>query len=258
MISSLGNYFDAIYVINLDRRTDRWVQAQAELELCGIDTAERWPAYDCPSCGVYGCLKSHRSLIKKIAEGPGRNALILEDDFQLLTIELLIKAGFTPDSEVMKLFLSAPFPPQYARMADIDYDASERFKALISELPADWDVLYLGGGYQKPPLSRVSAHVIRNAGMLCTHAYAISKHHAREFSEALDKNIPQQDPVDGKIVDGIGAIDSILATWAPHHLYYTISPRLFIQRPQSRSDVNLGDGEGFPYSLTDAAHEAMV
>jgi GR25 family glycosyltransferase involved in LPS biosynthesis len=38
--------FDAIYCINLDRRTDRWEQASEEFKKAGINHVHRWSAVD--------------------------------------------------------------------------------------------------------------------------------------------------------------------------------------------------------------------
>jgi hypothetical protein len=122
---NLKNYFDRVYVINLDRRPDRFESFNKELEKHGIEEVERFSAIDGTTImsngipllvGELGVLESHHQIIKKCIEDNVKNVLILEDDVY-----------FT--NEILKLD---------------DY---------IKSVPSDWDFIYFGGNhvYGEPP-----------------------------------------------------------------------------------------------------------
>ena len=118
-------YFDKVYVINLDRRPDRFDSFKKELEKYGIEEVERFSAIDGTTimsneipllAGELGVLESHLQIIKKCREENVKNVLILEDDVY-----------FT--NEILKL-------DEY-----------------INNVPSDWDFIYFGGNhvYGQPP-----------------------------------------------------------------------------------------------------------
>lgn len=241
-----SEYFDGnIFCLNRNSRPDRWAEAQAELVLCGITRCERFPAvHDGASNGASGCAASHRSMWRRIAVGAGSRALIFEDDFKFLTRSELTRVGYVDTQNEVRIFDSCP--GQFL---------TERFEFLIGHVPPIWDLLYLGGGYECKPHNRVNRYVIRNAGMLCTHAYAISREYAQRMTAHLDSGYPHEsDPIVHS-----GPPDSVLASLSKSLdvFSYTLSPRLFIQRPTSQSDID-PKPPGFPWSMTDSAHEMMV
>jgi GR25 family glycosyltransferase involved in LPS biosynthesis len=228
-MQTVDSYFDRIFLINLDRRPDRWAESQKELAMCGIEKCQRLPA-------VGGPCDSHTVLWEELADGKLENRLLVfEDDFMLTTREVLLKAGYQPTQEEVVIFDSCP-----------GATLEKRFGVMIDEVPESWDLLYLGGGYECEPRCRVRKHVIRNRGMLTTHAYAMSRKFARRLCESRVY---------------IGNVDSILAEWSKKDdVYsYTLSPRLFIQRPSSPSArMDPPPPIGFPWDQTDSRHEKMV
>lgn len=153
MLTPLEKYFDGhILVINLDRREDRWRQAQALLAEFGITTATRVSAVDRPLCGgvpsaTYGCNRSHVKVLDLILQQRWERALVLEDDFDILHED---------------------FQAKFAQMArEVDAVAPE------------WDMLYLGGGYGGPPIARLTPHVIRCGAMFTASSFGISQAMAR-------------------------------------------------------------------------------
>jgi glycosyl transferase family 25 len=82
--------------INLDRRTDRRAEMEAELAKIGM-TAERFPAIE-RKPGALGCGLSHLAVLRKAKEERWENVLILEDDFTFLvdgpTFDQDLKAVF--------------------------------------------------------------------------------------------------------------------------------------------------------------------
>jgi len=156
MGSILNSYFDKIYCINLDKRTDRWNEVQAQFKKHGIEV-ERFSAENGNTMGwkkdkytlkpgafngVAGCIASHIKLYKIAKENNYKNILIIEDD------------------------------------CDFIDDLNEKFSKLIKEVPEDWDLLYLGGvhesryGTQFKP-ERLTDNVLIGKRIITTTCYAI-------------------------------------------------------------------------------------
>jgi glycosyl transferase family 25 len=76
------NFISGSIYINLDKRTDRREQLEAQLEEYGL-TAERFSAIP-DEHGLIGCMKSHLAVLKLARERNWENILILEDDFEIL------------------------------------------------------------------------------------------------------------------------------------------------------------------------------
>jgi hypothetical protein len=123
---NLSKYFDKIYVINLDRRPDRYEEFQKEISKYGIENVERFSAIDgvtiTPNnmkllAGEIGVLESHLEIVKKCKEEGLKNVLIMEDDVYF-------------SDEILKL---------------------DEYMAAV---PEDWEFLYFGGNhvYGEPPI----------------------------------------------------------------------------------------------------------
>lgn len=131
--SQLNQFFDTIYVITLDRATDRQQHIKKELDglqyqfFAGKDkqqfsveelrqkgiydeqAARRHHRYGKPMQVGQICVSwSHAAVYKEIVEKGYRNALIMEDDVV------------------------------------IDREQAKNFSAILSSLPTGWEVLYLG------------------------------------------------------------------------------------------------------------------
>ena len=79
------DFFDEIYCINLERRTDRWKQCQSEFDKIGIsDRVIKFNAFDNKENPKKGCYDSHLSVIKLAYERKLKNVLIFEDDVAFL------------------------------------------------------------------------------------------------------------------------------------------------------------------------------
>lgn len=93
-------HIDCVYYINLDRRTDRRVQIESELDRLGVSQEKRVriPGVPTPGFGILGCGLAHKGVIETFLESPHKNCLILEDDFT-----------FNVDIDYAHLLLSAIF-----------------------------------------------------------------------------------------------------------------------------------------------------
>ena len=88
------------------------------------------------SAGAYGCLLSHLQVVRDARKRGLPGLLILEDD--------------------------VVFDPSF----------SEKFPVFIRDLPADWDMLFLGALQREDPVP-VAEHVVRIRRAYSTYAYAL-------------------------------------------------------------------------------------
>ncbi len=95
------DFFDEIYCINLDERTDRWEHSCKQFDILEIsdrvkkfsaikpDYDERWHRsvpwgkgkYAYPLKGAVGCAESHKAIITIAKEQNLKNVMVFEDDF---------------------------------------------------------------------------------------------------------------------------------------------------------------------------------
>lgn len=154
-MSPIETYFDKIFVINLERRADRWDHVLQQMRLLGIENFERFNAYDRPldhnrnPSGNQGCTASHRALYEIISYHGWNRVLIFEDDFSVCVDN-----------------------PQ------------QQFQKMVGQVPDNWDMLYLGGHYADEPknFTRISRHVIKCGRMFTTSSYAITSGFARKIA----------------------------------------------------------------------------
>lgn len=140
------NLFPLKICINLDRRPERWQRMQrafAKQELRDVRRVSAVDGHATPlppdwihTPGAYGCLRSHLQVVREARAAGASSVLIFEDD--------------------------AVFDPQF----------KEKFAAFIRELPADWDMLFLGALHKDEP-TRISEHIARITKANSTFAYAI-------------------------------------------------------------------------------------
>ena len=149
------DFFTNIYVINLDRRKDRWASIQNELRKLGVaDRAVRIPGVDLGSHA--GCTASHKKFLDiAIANGKGVS-LVIEDD------------AFICD-DWSKILLSSLNGHLNSNIPPFKHNG----------VPGDWDLLYLG--YNLDPYSAgtrppnfISHNLIELYGCLTTHMYAVN------------------------------------------------------------------------------------
>jgi GR25 family glycosyltransferase involved in LPS biosynthesis len=145
----LYDLFPLIYCINLDKRKDRWDDAQEEFEKVGIKP-KRFSAIE-NNNSAYGCYLSHVKILEE-AEKKRQNVLIFEDDIEFINYD--------------KDFISSALEEMYY-------------------FPW-WDMLYLGGNILKP-FYQVSNYWAKLNHCQSTHAYGINKHFVSRLLEWLKK-----------------------------------------------------------------------
>jgi GR25 family glycosyltransferase involved in LPS biosynthesis len=142
-MGKLNEYFDKIYCINLNRRTDRWESISKLFESEGI-IVDRFPAIDKRnikhekpiSDGQVACLVSHHNILLHSLQKKYEKILIFEDD------------------------------------AVFDKGLVDFFEDNINKIPEDWEFLYLGGNHLNG-LTKIHDNVYRMHSSLATHAYAV-------------------------------------------------------------------------------------
>ncbi len=134
-MNNFFDYFDAIYCINLDCRTDRWEAVQREFDRVGIrERVVRFSAIETPGNGHAGCMLSHRAIIQKAKDMWWENVLVFEDDVVFIGENLI--------------------------------------KNLPKKMPRHWSLFYLGGLFvsiDKPFLEPCN-DFLRGAGIRWTQA----------------------------------------------------------------------------------------
>lgn len=129
-------FFDKVFLINLDSRTDRLKIADCHLKEQGIEY-ERFPAIKNEN-GIKGLILTMRELFKECLSRGYNNVLVLEDDAQML-------------------FPAVPF-----------------LNEIIPQLPNDYDCFHLGLNLLTNP-QRVSSNILLINTSYATHAVAYSK-----------------------------------------------------------------------------------
>ena len=161
------SFFEKIYCINLTSRTDRWGNCQAQFSKFGMSGVQRFDAIKCnhpnlsaKTNGHIGCSLSHYNIIKEAKLKNYSNILVLEDDFIFLK---------EPDEFNIKL------------------------KKSLDELPADWDVFYLGcnfvKGYDYEPTERYSNNLIKVNTGFCLHSVAYSARGIDKILKSFKRNL---------------------------------------------------------------------
>lgn len=83
------DYFDEIYCINLDKRTDRWEECKKEFSKIDLlEDVERFSAVE-KKDGRVGIIKSNLEIVKMAKEKGLENVLVFEDDVKFINNPLV-------------------------------------------------------------------------------------------------------------------------------------------------------------------------
>lgn len=128
------NIFDAIYCINLNKRSDRWKSMQDEFSKHEIlNNVVRFSAVE-KKDGRIGCLKSHIEILKLAKKNKYKNVLVFEDDIKILVDNF-----------------------------------SDITKTAFEQLPEKWDLFYLGANLHRQ-LPNYSDNLVKILQGFTTHA----------------------------------------------------------------------------------------
>ena len=182
------SFFEKIYIINLDERTDRWEKCLdifKEYELNSYERVsgvkileEQFPYLDQKSRSQLGCALSFYIILNNAFNNQFENILIFEDDFH-----------FVNNKE--KTF-------------DI-------LKTSIENLPNDWDIFYLGANimydFSNNPISFFKDKLFRLNSCYCMHSISFSKKAISTFISTF----PSEILFIKKILEDYKAIDIFMA-----------------------------------------------
>lgn len=242
---NINTYFSRVFIINLNRRPERWTQAVAECDKYGITNYERFEAVDGKNDdgtphGNKGCTQSHRRLWQKIAASDGERYLILEDDF----------ACFICDGRGSHLASD-----QWQRAVPTLAQFDEAFDGVTRAAGDGWDILMYGGGYANEPVERINPNIVKVSAFKTTSSYAVTRAFAKTMSEQTEAEGARLNPTD-PADSYIGAADDVLSSFMPNNNCWCVQPRIFIQRPNV-SDLN-GQDSNYYFSMSSMVHERMV
>jgi GR25 family glycosyltransferase involved in LPS biosynthesis len=187
------------FYINLDHRTDRRAEVEAELEKMGIP-CERFPAVKW-SPGIVGCNYSHIAVLKEARNRGYDSVLIFEDDFQ-----------FIVDKDTF-----------WSTMSSIEREVADSYDVVMLSYNAGHESTY------KP----YSDNLIKILGAQTTSGYIV---HSRMYDDLI--NIWEM-ATPKLIETGqhwIYALDQIWKRLQPGSNWYASKIRLGLQRP-SFSDI---------------------
>ena len=176
MSNNVISFFDAVFVINMDDRPDRWEVVIQMLTAYGFSNVERVSAcrpklsdiseddvadfnygpdrtldFDAYSQGAIGCLQSHRKVLDLAIKKGYKNYLVFEDD-------VILKEN-----------------------------TQEQLNRAIAELSGlDWDMFYLGGKHRsRRKVTPAGRELKRIFCTYTTHAYAVNKAFYSQLAQEL-------------------------------------------------------------------------
>jgi hypothetical protein len=170
---------EAAYCISLREREDRARAAEAQFHRVGLCRKVVFyrPARHA-SNPIVGIWESHRAVLSHALRHGCRSALVFEDD-------VVFSRGFGSRT-------------------------SRSLKRVIQDLPADWNILYLGHWPMR--MRFISAHLVSTSSA-CTHAYLAS--------ERLMRFIADRPYTDQVPLPGVGrGIDSVFARLSDTYAYF--------------------------------------
>lgn len=148
----VNEYFDAVYVINLDRRTDRMEKLDPQLNKLGIKY-ERFSAVDGNALNISPIIAGTMSHQYLLSRCENKRVLVLEDDAQFVD------------------------------------DFNEKFDEYMQHLPQDYDIFYLGALLPRHT-GKVddigNKYWFKQVLTTGSHAYSINPGRVKYFAHKLD------------------------------------------------------------------------
>lgn len=136
------DFFDTKICLNQKSRVDRWQQFEQEAARVRLKDVQQFYSIEASSAYESFCL-SQRVLLESFIASDGKVLLALEDD-------VIFK--------------------------DLSY-----FDEALTELPDNWDILYLGANVTDSRPHRISKHLFKIQSAWTTHAVAYSRKMAEEI-----------------------------------------------------------------------------
>jgi hypothetical protein len=167
---SFKDYFDITYCINLDKRTDRWEQAQVEFKKIGISVrrvsaidGSLYPEYAGLKPGANGCRLSHLKVLNMAIKNQYDKIFIAEDDI---------------------IF---------------DDNFNEKFESLEEQIPNDWDLIYLCANPHTGQRKFVNKNIYKMTGGYSSHSIIMRNTFFKKAIDAILSMPYQVDVVYGEL-----------------------------------------------------------
>jgi len=197
------DFFDGIFLINLDEREDRLKESINEFAKYDLKPkAFRFPAIKFntrhPMAGRAGCFSSHRAIIQLAKDNGLKNVLVFEDDFMFLQ------------------------NPKEVLQKNVEFLSKN-----------DWHLFYLGqtttSEVVEKPLEVVCDGVLRLRGGLATHTICYNQ----SIYDVLLNEIPGPEGIINWLMERESMDGFIMREIQPKNEFkcYTTDPMLCIQRP---------------------------
>ena len=160
----LNSFFDRIYCINLDHRTDRWEICEKLFKKFNLEVIRVSPIiigdeeHCCLRKAQLSLFRTHKNLIIEAKNQNLKNVLIFEDDVE-----------FCDEVE--------------------NYNGKsleERFSSSINFLPPNWDVFCLGAGIYTDNKILIGGEIYKIGYALTTHALSINNNYYDTIIKILD------------------------------------------------------------------------
>jgi glycosyl transferase family 25 len=203
----LNNYFDKIYCINLDRRTDRWDFCLKEFEKYDLNV-ERFSAVDgntdnyslgYPYDNELAGAISHLNVVKKSKESNLKNVLILEDD------------------------------------VIFHEDLNNLFTEFVKQLPNNWEGFLFGGNHIGGKL-QVSPNIGKINRSYALHAYGLNEKSYDYIINYLEHKIGKIIKEGKDVIKTSVAADFFMADTQQVLNWYCFTPHLAWQK-EDFSDI---------------------
>lgn len=196
----INEYFDKIYCINIDRRTDRWETCSKEFIKHDL-IVERFSAVDgnvinhnlgYPYDNELAGAMSHLNVIKTAKENNLKNVLILEDDVVFVD------------------------------------DLNEQFSTYVTQLPDNWDSIYFGGNHIGG-LVMIQPNVGKTRRTYALHAYGVNSRAYDTIINYMTTKINQTISGGKSGIQHSVAADYFIADLQPNMNFYCFRPHIAYQ-----------------------------
>ena len=166
------------FVINLDRRPDRWLEFEHQAKMCGLINYERFPAID-------GKLISYDQTAP-LPTGKYHLTLPINQREQIAMSQSACRKSHLKCIEMAKE-QNLPYVVIIEDDADFDPQIISKWQMNGFALPEDWQQMYFGAHHFRQP-EMITKHIGKCVTALSTICYAVNSNSYDLFSEALQKH----------------------------------------------------------------------
>jgi len=186
----LDDFFEKIFCINLDIRTDRWDTCKQEfLKYNLLSAVNRYSACVDPTSIIQGITNSHVNIIEYAKEQKLQNVFIFEDDVRFINYHYALKTWPNPRRYAKKptiygeIFTLDPKENKIIKKNKLaSFDPLEKISCALTQLQTvKWDMFFLGCQFNpKTQTTRIKNNLFQANEISRMHAYGVN-HTAYDF-----------------------------------------------------------------------------